>query len=302
MLSHQRWPYVGRFARGWHRLPGMIPGQPQTRTRARLRIGSSCRAAQRRAASRDRPGRGDRMDLRGAGLAQDVRGRGHRRARGQHVIDEQDARWAGAAGAEDAVHRHPPFGAGAARLRCGRDRTAELPSCGTLQAPSDRHRQRSRLIEPALRSSGARERDPGHDVDVGDRACAGDGVGERGRDVAPSRELEAKNGAARRPVVDERRSRRRQGRRRAVGTRCLRLVGRRATPLAPRRLDRPKTRQTVGAERPRSRAAAGARTWEQGVEHRAGHRTTVPAGTDMLVYSVNGGGDDDGVYVRPFGP
>ena len=32
MLSHQRWPYVGRFARGWHRLPGIVPGQPQTRT------------------------------------------------------------------------------------------------------------------------------------------------------------------------------------------------------------------------------------------------------------------------------
>ena len=28
----------------------------------------------------------------------------------------------------------------------------------------------------------------------------------------------------------------------------------------------------------------------------------VPPGTDMLVYSVNGGGDDDGIYVRGFGP
>ena len=28
----------------------------------------------------------------------------------------------------------------------------------------------------------------------------------------------------------------------------------------------------------------------------------VPTGTDMLVYSVNGGGDDDGIYVRPFSP
>jgi hypothetical protein len=28
----------------------------------------------------------------------------------------------------------------------------------------------------------------------------------------------------------------------------------------------------------------------------------VPSGTDMLVYSVNGGGDDDGVYVRAIGP
>jgi hypothetical protein len=28
----------------------------------------------------------------------------------------------------------------------------------------------------------------------------------------------------------------------------------------------------------------------------------VPPGTDMLVYSVNGGGDDDGIYVRGFAP
>ena len=28
----------------------------------------------------------------------------------------------------------------------------------------------------------------------------------------------------------------------------------------------------------------------------------VPTGTDMLVYSVNGGGNDDGIYVRPFSP
>ena len=41
MLSDQGSPYVGRFARGWRRLPGMIPGQPQTRTRARSSIGRS---------------------------------------------------------------------------------------------------------------------------------------------------------------------------------------------------------------------------------------------------------------------
>src|SRR5688572_4683377 len=34
MLGDQGSPYVGRFARGWHRLPGLIPGQPQTRTGA----------------------------------------------------------------------------------------------------------------------------------------------------------------------------------------------------------------------------------------------------------------------------
>ncbi len=45
MLSDQRSPYVGRFARGWHRLPGIIPGQPQTRTRARPSIGTRPRDA-----------------------------------------------------------------------------------------------------------------------------------------------------------------------------------------------------------------------------------------------------------------
>jgi hypothetical protein len=39
MLTDQGSAYVGRFARGWHRLPGIrSPGQPQTRTRARGRV------------------------------------------------------------------------------------------------------------------------------------------------------------------------------------------------------------------------------------------------------------------------
>jgi hypothetical protein len=29
---------------------------------------------------------------------------------------------------------------------------------------------------------------------------------------------------------------------------------------------------------------------------------TASGGTDILVYTVNGGGSDDGVYVRGFGP
>src|SRR3990170_992531 len=39
MLTDQGSAYVGRFARGWHRLPGNLsPGQPQTRTRAHRRV------------------------------------------------------------------------------------------------------------------------------------------------------------------------------------------------------------------------------------------------------------------------
>src|SRR3990170_738031 len=39
MLTDQGSAYVGRFARGWHRLPrNLSPGQPQTRTRAHRRV------------------------------------------------------------------------------------------------------------------------------------------------------------------------------------------------------------------------------------------------------------------------
>ena len=63
MLSDQGSPYVGRFARGWRRLPEMIPGQPQTRARARPSIGIGRRPA--RALRNTRGGHG--VDLGGPG-------------------------------------------------------------------------------------------------------------------------------------------------------------------------------------------------------------------------------------------
>src|SRR3954447_23440337 len=286
MLSHQRWPYVGRFARGWHRLPGRIPGQPQTRTRARLRIGSPCRAAQRVPAPRDGARRRDRVDLHGAGLPQDI-GRGReRRARGEDVVDEQDARRCGPARTESPVHRHPPFGARTSRLGRRRDGTAELPSCGTPGAASDRDGQRARLIEPALRTSRARQRYPRDDIDIGDLPRADDRIGECRRHVAPPRKLQPQHRAPCRTVVDERRSHRRQRRWRTVLTRRLRLVGRVATAFAPGRLDRTQPREALVAERPRARTAPGARAWEQGVEHPNDHRVTLPAATDTARYGA----------------
>jgi hypothetical protein len=279
MLGHQRWPYVGRFARGWHRLPGMVPGQPQTRTRARLRIGSPGRAAQRGPPSCDRSGGGHGVDLRRTRLAEDVGGGGHRRARGEDVVDKEHTRGRRTAGAEDAVHRHAAFGAGAPRLRRRRDRTAELASCGPLQPARERDGQRPRLVEPPLRASSARERDPRHHVDVGDGRSRRDRVGERRRDVTPSRELQSEHRSSSGPVVHERGSRRRERRRRAVRARGLRLVRGCAASRAPGRLDRPKVTQAVGAERPRAGAAAGARPREQRVEHPA-HRATVAAAAD----------------------
>ena len=193
MLSHQRWPYVGRFARGWHRLPGRIPGQPQTRTRARWSLGSPARTTQRRPAPRDRPGSGDRVDLRRPGLAQDVGSRRHRRPGREDIIDQQHARRTRAARTEHPVHRHPAFGAGAPRLRRRRDRTPELPPRRTLETSGERNRQRTRLVEATLGATAARERHPRDDVDVGDRAGARDRAGEGRGDVTPSRELQTKH-------------------------------------------------------------------------------------------------------------
>jgi hypothetical protein len=208
MLSHQRWPYVGRFARGWHRLPGRIPGQPQTRTRALLRIGSPRLAAQWRPPPCDRPGRGHGVDLRRARLAEHIGGRRHRRPRGEHVVDEQYARRTGTARPEYAMHRHPAFCGRAPRLRRRRHRTTELPSGRALNAPPEGDGQRSRLVEPTLRAAGASERNPSDDIDVGDQPRVRDRGGERRRDVAPPGELQSEHRFARRTVVHERRSRR----------------------------------------------------------------------------------------------
>lgn len=284
MLSHQRWPYVGRFARGWHRLPGRIPGQPQTRTRARLRIGSRGRAAQRRSTPRDRACGRDRVDLPGAGLEQDVGGRRERRARREDVVNEQDARRRGAGGPEDAVHRHPALGPRAPCLGCGRDRPAELSPRGTPGSVGDRDGERARLVVPALRAASACQRYPRDNVDIGHVARARDRICERGGDVSPSGKFQTQDRPARRPVVDERRAHRRQRRRRAVLACGLRTVGRVAAAFTPRRLDRPQPRRALGAERPRTCAAARARPGEQRVDHPDHDRATIAATTDTTRY------------------
>jgi len=280
MLSHQRWPYVGRFARGWHRLPGRIPGQPQTRTRARLRIGSPCRTAQRPAATCDRACRGDRVNLPRARLHEHVGGRGERRPGREHVVDDEDARRRGTGGPEHAVHRHPALDAGTTRLWRGRDRSAELPPRGTIGAAGDRDGEGARLVVSALGATGSCQRHPRDDVDVGNMTGARDRIGERRSNVSPAGELEPKDRATRRPVVHERRTHRRERRRWAILTRRLWAVGRVAAPFTPWGLDRTQPGSALRTERPRTRAAPRARPWEQGVGHAREHGATLPAATD----------------------
>ena len=120
MLSDQGSPYVGRFARGWRRLPGSIPGQPQTRTRARSSIGT-------RGGARERPSGREQMHRDGASLAQRLRGCRSGRAGRQDVVDEQYVTGDGHAIARDerTPHRRATFRSVTLGLRSGGDRTAE---------------------------------------------------------------------------------------------------------------------------------------------------------------------------------
>src|ERR1700693_5330143 len=83
MLSDKRSPYVGRSARGWRRLPGRFPGQPQTRTRARPSIGSHMPPG-------ERPSGREKMDLLGPNTPKRL-GAGSRGGPGrEHVVNQQD--------------------------------------------------------------------------------------------------------------------------------------------------------------------------------------------------------------------
>src|SRR5437867_1080470 len=117
MLSDQRSPYVGRFARGWHRLPGRFPGQPQTRTWAHRRIGTGTAKPQRGHRVVERARCGDQMDPAGAGCGERLGTRRGRRPGGEDVIDQQDSLGCRTDRFEAPSHRLPALGAAAPSLR-----------------------------------------------------------------------------------------------------------------------------------------------------------------------------------------
>jgi len=199
MLSDQGSPYVGRFARGWRRLPGMIPGQPQTRTRARSSIGRSPRA-------QERPGGGNEHDLRRAGLEQRLGARGSRRSRREHVVDEQHVRghrnaiW----NDERAPHGGSPLGSVALGLGAGRLHPPEKAPHRKAGLPANLDRQHLRLIEASLGLSAAGKRRPRHDVGAAGNAGAHGGA-ERPGDAAHAPILQVMHRLARGPLERERR-------------------------------------------------------------------------------------------------
>jgi hypothetical protein len=266
---------VGRFARGWRRLPGKIPGQPQTRLRARTSIDTT--------SSRERTRRREQDDVVDAGAREHFGARRRRRSGRQDVVHQDDAtRGTGCAAAdrlECAAHGHPPLVTGTSRLRSGRHRSTREPADRQSQPVADGFRERPRLVVPAFGQPASRERHPGDRV--GGRWTDRDhGVGERGRHASPTRELQPMDRGSRGPGVQERRPGDAHRRRRAV---AAALDGDRpgaAAPLAPRWSERLERRAACLAERPASHAAARASRREHHVEPPREHGRTLTGATD----------------------
>ena len=281
MLSDQRSPYVGRFARGWHRLPGRFPGQPQTRTCAHRRIGTTARNAQRRDGIVERASRGHEMDPAGAGRGEGFGARGSRRAGREDVIDEQDPLRRCARRIEAPPHRRSAFGAAPSGLGTRGSRAAEQAHHRDPRSMSEPHGKRPGLVVSALGEPWTRQGHPRDDIDGWQIVTRHDRRGEGPCHITPSRELEAVHGASRRTVEEERRPSRRHRVRRAVTAGRNRHAGRATAPVAPGTPERHERHDAHGTERPRPGAASGAPAWEDDIERPREHAATVPATADI---------------------
>ncbi|MEA2579830.1 MAG: hypothetical protein QOE83_722 [Actinomycetota bacterium] len=282
MLSDQRSPYVGRFARGWRRLPRNIPGQPQTRTRARSSIGTTPfprnpslgpsrhgPSGRRRTQRTPECPRGDhQVHLPCARAHQGPRARGSRCSGREHVVHQQHRRRTPVGRNERAPQGRPTFGAASACLRPGADGSFEEPLYGKVQLASEPPSKHARLVIAARSQPRARQRHPCHRQRItrpGRRSHGGHRPGERRSNVLPARVFQSMH---RRPgwtVEPERRSR---GGERPIGTittREGRGRGGPSTPLTPRRLQGGQFRATVVAEGPWPVAAPRAPAREQDV-------------------------------------
>ncbi len=275
MLSDQGSPYVGRFARGWRRLPGMVPGQPQTRTRARSSIGrSSC--------TQERPGSHEQRHARRTVCEQHLRARGRGRPGGEHVVDQEHVTRHGhtVSDSERPAHRRPARVGISLGLGPGRDDAAQQSSDREPGLPADRDRQHSRLIESPLGLPPPRQRHPRHDVgprwNARRHRCA-----ERSADAAHPSVLQVMHRGAGRTLERERCP----GLRDLLGRALVasrHLAGRRrsAATLAPRRHQHTEPTPAPFAERPCRRTAARTARREDDVERSSQHGPTIWPGCD----------------------
>jgi hypothetical protein len=203
MLSHQRWPYVGRFARDWHRLPRTLLGQPQTRTRAHPRIGMLRRRPQSAGGATHRACRYDHVDRACARNRQGPGTGGRGRPGREHVVDQQHPIRRTSCGRERSAHRGATLDAAPTGLRCGGGGPSEETSDGQAEFPTERARERPRLIVAAVGQPTSAQRYPRDHVCRREPVARGDRFRERGSDVAPARELQTEHGLPRRTFVAE---------------------------------------------------------------------------------------------------
>jgi hypothetical protein len=275
MLGDQGSPYVGRFARGWHRLPGVVPGQPQTRTRARTSIGRSTGA-------QERPCSHQQRDARRSVGEQNLGARGGGRSRGEHVVDEEHmiGHDRAFAGDERSAHRRSACLSIPSGLRTGRDDPAKQPSHRKPGLPADSDREHPRLIEPPLGLPSPGQRHPCHDV--GSRWNARrHRRAERPADTSHPSVLEVMDRGSSRSLERERRP----GPRDLLGWTLgasghLTVGGRGATSCAPRRPQRMETTGASLTERPCGRAAPRAARREDDIERPGQHEPTIGPGCD----------------------
>jgi hypothetical protein len=209
------------------------------------------------------------------------------RARGEHVVDQEQASRRGLPGdvRERIGHRLQSLLSGPSSLWSGRLRPSDEGGRGKIQLACERPREHAGLVETALGPPPARERHPGDGVGWR-RAERRQGCRERLPHPAPPGELQSVDRSASGPLVGEGRSRRRDRRRRAVPT-SVHVDGRGSSAAtAPRRLQRDEVPGTLRAERPRAFAASGAGPWEQDVdgpiERLRSHRGTLRRAADTV--------------------
>ena len=276
MLSDQRSPYVGRFARGWHRLPRRCsPGNHRPRREPVPSIAS-------RQPHPDRPRGNEQRDLVGADRLKSGRTRRGGRSRREDIVHEQHTSRCRCRTqrCETSQHRGPSSLAASSGLRPGvisgppqhrADREVEIAT--------DDQRERFRLIEAALGPPSPGQRHPRHRVCRSGRHLRHRRP-ERIRDPPPSGELQPVYRGSDRTFEQEGRPGADERRRRAIRTGRHLTRCRRSAAIAPRRCERHDLPDARGAERPRSGAAPSAPTREHDVEHTPEHPETLARGTD----------------------
>jgi hypothetical protein len=291
MLGDQESPYVGRFARGWHRLPERIPGQPQTRTWARLRIGTTGAPPQRGGPpvvgkpvrDTDGPSCGHQVDPAGSHGGQRFGARTGGRSGGEDVVHQEDPRWRHTGPDECAPHRFPPLPAPTLSLRTRRDRPPQHPADRDAGPPTDPDGERTSLVVAAFGQTTPRKWYPGNDVDGGKLVARDERVGQRRGDVTPPGEFQPVHGRSGGPLEQERGSGRRDRRWRTVAAGGNGDRRRATTAGAPGSLQRDQSPAAYGAERPRPTPTSGAPPREDDVERAGEHAATVAPAADTAM-------------------